>query len=86
MAAAAVVEDFALVFRTGKADFGLAACMRGFGFAGGGTEEENGAAFKLPMAAAAIPPSVSILAKRGTRRLAIPLVGWGSLSAEKNAC
>jgi hypothetical protein len=24
--------------------------------------------------------------ERGTGRLAMPLVGWGSLSAEKNAC
>jgi hypothetical protein len=87
-ATAAVVEDFELAFRTGSADFGLAAWVRGFGFgfAGGETEEENGAALPVAAAAAAVPLSVSVLAKRGIRRLAMPLVGWGSLRAEKNAC
>ena len=75
----AAVEAFEFAFKTGNADFDLEARVRGFDFAGAGVDEKNDAASVVA------PLSVSVLAKWGTRRLAMPLVGWGSLSAEKKA-
>jgi hypothetical protein len=73
-----------LAFKIGNADFDLAAWARGFDFAGGPEGKKPGAA-SAAAAAAAAPGSVSVLARWDTRRLAMPLVVWGSLSAEKKA-
>jgi len=84
VAAEALEEE--LAFKIGNADFDLAAWVRGFDFAGGHEGKKPGAASTgAAAAAAAAPGSVSVLAKWDTRRLAMPLVVWGSLSAEKKA-
>ena len=84
VAAEALEEE--LAFKIGNADFDLAAWVRGFDFAGGPEGKKPGAASAAAAAAAAAAPgSVSVLARWDTRRLAMPLVVWGSLSAEKKA-
>jgi hypothetical protein len=62
-----------LVFRTGSADFVLIVWVRDFDF----TSAASGTA--------AAPVSGSVLAMWDIIRLAMPLVGWGSFSAEKKA-
>lgn len=87
-AAATDGEDFKLVvFRIGNADFDLAAraWVRDFDLAGDAVEEGEGDMASGAVAVSALDSNSVFVACGIIRRLAMLLVGWGSLSAEKKA-
>jgi hypothetical protein len=87
-AAAAGDDDFKLVvFKIGNADFDLAAraWVRDFDLAGDAVELEEGGMASETVAVTALDSDSAFVECCIIRRLAMLLVGWGSLSAEKKA-